>query len=277
LQKDHSPSLLTLLRGFYAVEQFVPDYTGRLSNLFRANYGRSQHQLHWGAEEAKHADVWKNALLFSGATSRIDLDLYDSGLRDNKWELPWSSHLEMLFYTVLQERATELTYLDMAKIGRGHYPGWSSDDTDPVLVKIATAIAVDEAAHYRFFLEGARLYLYYFPEEALDALTRVIQGFAMPAIDLIYDYSAFSKVLTDSQLYSSTKYARFVVIPALKNLGIASPRLLRDWQCSRLPTSYFVHAVERSVQDLYGNVGRYEDGIGLRDLDPLNFISSTVE
>ena len=65
---------------------------------------------------------------------------------------------------MFQERATQLNYLNMMKIAQGksekpHLAGF----VDPVLAKVAQTIAVDEAAHYNFFLEGVRMYLYYYP------------------------------------------------------------------------------------------------------------------
>ena len=39
-----------------------------------------------------------------------------------------------------------------------------------MLAEVARTIAVDEAAHYNFFLEITRLFLYYYPARTLDAL-----------------------------------------------------------------------------------------------------------
>lgn len=67
LRRNHSPELVRIVEGFYAVEQYVPDYTSELTRLARGNYGRAHFQLRWGAEEEKHADLWRNTLLFSRA------------------------------------------------------------------------------------------------------------------------------------------------------------------------------------------------------------------
>ena len=55
---DLSDELNYILEGYYAVEQFVPDYTVKTIQMTRKSYGRSHFQIRWGSEEEKHSDVW---------------------------------------------------------------------------------------------------------------------------------------------------------------------------------------------------------------------------
>src|SRR5262249_23668969 len=215
-----SPGLRAILQGFYAVEQFAPDYTAELTRLTRRSYGRAHFQMRWGMEEEKHADLWRNALLFSGHRTAAWLDDYTAALRERAWRAPWDDPLRMLLYTVLQERATQVNYLNTAAIARGGCarPEFAGD-ADPVLYRAATVIAADEAAHYGFFLEGARMYLYYFPDDTLEALSDVLRHFAMPAMDLVPDHDAFVKELYAGEVYGRRQFARDVVRPALGKLG----------------------------------------------------------
>jgi acyl-[acyl-carrier-protein] desaturase len=89
--------------------------------------------------------------------------------------------MHMSFYTVIQERATQVNYLNTGLIasGKSDDPGFA-DDVDPVLARVAQVIAIDEAAHFNFFLETARLYLYYYPAQALEALHDVINILPCP-------------------------------------------------------------------------------------------------
>lgn len=263
IRKDLSPEVQCILRGFFAVEQFVPDYTGHLADLFRPNYGRSQYQLHWGVEEARHADVWRNALRSSTAMSLCEIEDYSMALRQQRWSPPWDGPIEMLFYAVLQERATQLTYLDMASLFKSSSHG--AGDVDPVLYKAAMAVAVDEAAHYRFFLEGARLYLYYFPEESFEALLKVIDCFEMPSMGLIDDYSYFRAALIRRKLYSRAKYAKQVIAHSLRNLGIGHVRLLRDWKDSGAGMTTVVSANEDRVKTIFAKIKQYESDVGFPD------------
>jgi acyl-[acyl-carrier-protein] desaturase len=286
LRKDHSPNLRVLLQGFYAVEQFAPDYTTELTRLTRRSYGRAHFQMRWGMEEEKHADLWRNALLFSGHRTPEWLDGYTAELRERAWRPPWDDPLRMLLYTVLQERATQINYLNTAAIARGanSRPAFSGD-ADPVLAKAATVIAADEAAHYDFFLEGARMYLYYFPADTLEALADVLRHFAMPAMDLIPDYGAFVEQLYGGEVYGRKQYVRDVVRLALGKLGIANLRQVEvgiQWSRMAPDSSGAVpHVVgegvefpvlEAALQRLFARIGRYERDAGLAEIDPTPFV-----
>src|SRR5262249_48557662 len=146
LGKNHSPHLLAVVEGFYAVEQYAPDYTAKLTQLVRHSYGRAHFQMRWGAEEEKHADLWRNVLLFSGGRSPQQLEEYTDDLRARSWRPPWDTPLHMLLYTVFQERATERIYLNLAKIVRAdNKDSRFTLNRDPVLAEAAETIALDEA------------------------------------------------------------------------------------------------------------------------------------
>jgi acyl-[acyl-carrier-protein] desaturase len=290
IRKDHSPELLSIIEGYFAVEQYTPDYTSGLTQLVRRNYGRSNFQIRWGAEEAKHADLWRNVLLFSGARRPEWIERYTDDLRGNSWTLPWEDPLHMLLYTVIQERATQLNYLNTARVARGESAkGWLANDADPVLADVARTIAVDEAAHYNFFLEGARLYLYYYPEETLQALVDVLRNFTMPASDIVYNYDAFTKVLYEADIFGRRKYVRDVVQTALDNLGVANiktveagikrSRRVPDEDGQTRDTATFdgveFTVVESAIERLFARIGRYEDEIGLSEVDPTRFVPNT--
>lgn len=227
VRKDHDPRLMNVVEGFYAVEQYAPDYSAELARLARRDYGRSHFYLRWGAEEERHASLWRNTLIFSGARSPAQVEDYTDELRAKVWRPPWDDPLRMRLYTVFQEHATEFIYLNLARAARGTLASTGlSSAKDPVLAKIASVIAVDEAAHYYFFLEGARLHLYYFPEDTLPALAEVLRGFVMPASTLVPNYDAFTADLYAGGLFGRMKYAREVVPPVLANLGVADLRAI---------------------------------------------------
>jgi acyl-[acyl-carrier-protein] desaturase len=280
-RRDHSPEVIAILQGFYAVEQYVPDYTSELTRLVRKNYGRAQFHVRWGAEEQKHADLWQNALLFSRRRNRAWLEQYTTDLRASRWELPWDDPIRMLLYTVLQERATELNYLNLARIARGQSEKpWLANDRDPVLEKAAAMIAADEAAHYNFFLEGARLYLHFYPRETLEALVDVFRHFAMPAMRIIPDYDAFLTALYAADVFNGRIYVRDVVRHALDKLGVAAIRqiesgirrgrqapdadgVLRD---TTAIDGLDAGIVEASVERLFARIASFEREVGLDEV-----------
>lgn len=302
LGQKHSPELIAIVEGFYAVEQYAPDYTTELTRLTRESYGRANFALRWGAEEERHADLWRNLLLFSRHRTPQQIEEYTTDLRAATWAAPYDSPLHVLLYSVFQERATQINYLNLAKVGRGQSekPQFAHD-ADPVLTEACRVIAVDEAAHYDFFLEGARLFLYYYPEETLTALAQVLRDFAMPARRIVPGYDAFVETLYAGGIFGPRIYAREVVPAALKNLGIESVRHIEQGirRTRQVPdadgrmrdTALFGGAkmrapedetdagvdfpfVEAAVRRLFDRVGRYEDKIGLSDIHPTRFVAN---
>jgi acyl-[acyl-carrier-protein] desaturase len=278
------------VEGFYAVEQYAPDYTAQLTQLARQNYGQSQFQIRWGAEEEKHADLWRNVLLFTRARTADRLEEYTKQLRANAWTAPFDTPLQMLFYTVFQERATQLIYLNLGRIAMGQHPEPCFDnDKDPALVDAISAIAIDEAAHFDFFLSVARLYLYYFPEASLKALVDVLRNFTMPAAKIIPNYEAFIKVLYEAQLFGPRMYGRDVAKPALAALGIdtikaveagiQATRDVPDQQGAVQSNPVFAgctfSVVESAVHRLFDRIGRYEQQVGLSTVDCTTFVPHT--
>src|SRR2546422_884226 len=105
---------------------------------------------------------------------RLYRDFFDQAERrrrwsvaaDIPWQLPHDSHVAMLAYAMVQERATALNYRNLRR--RAEERGG-----EPALEKLLMLVAVDEQAHHHFFLECVRLYLKHDPEGTLEHLRRV--------------------------------------------------------------------------------------------------------
>ncbi len=292
LRNDFSEQLIQVLQGFFAVEQYVPDYTDEITRLVRRSHGRSHFQLRWGSEEEKHADTWENAVLFSRQRTPAFIEAYKYQLRSKCYEKPWPTPLHNLIYTVFQERATQLNYLNLAKIARGESTKpIHKNDADPVLAKVATTIAIDEAAHYNFFLEGVRLYLYYYPQMTLEAIRDVIDNFTMPASNLVPDWDKFSEAVYRAGIYGPREYARDVVQVVFRNLGVASRKALEEGikrtrlvpspeeqgerlQQSAIFDTFDYGLIEGDVRRLHDKIGRYEKEIGFDELDATTFVAN---
>ena len=290
LHTDHSPELNQIVEGFFAVEQFVPDYTVQTILLSRASHGRAHFQIRWGSEEEKHSDLWLNTMLFMRHRSLGWLNEYQADLRAKRYVTPWDDAFHMGIYALIQERATQLNYLNTMQLANGQSDRPAlAGDADPVLAEVARTIAIDEAAHYNFFLEITRLFLYYYPARTLEALHDVIQRFAMPALELLPNAQQFYEAVYRAGVYGSPRqYARDVLQVVFDNLGIASRRALADGvkRMRQVPdengnareTAIFdtldYGALEESVRRLYRRVGEHEAGFGLSAIDPLVFVPS---
>ncbi len=289
LRTDHSPELNTVIEGFFGIENYAPDYTSKLTHMMRKSYGRANFQMRWGAEEEKHSDLWLNCMLFMRFRTPEWIEDYMQYLRNGEWKPPWEDPLHVVLYVVIQERATQLTYLNMARVagGESDKPGFT-EANDPELVKISRTIATDEAAHYNFFLEIARLYLYYYPAQTLEALVDTLEHFAMPSMHLVPDGAAFAEAVYRGGLYGPREYAGDVLKVALKNLGVHNRRALeRGIKRSRQApdpdghlrdTAFFdgfdYDVAETSVKRLFDRLKKYEEEVGLADIIPSQFVPS---
>lgn len=284
LRKDHNYEVNRILEGFFAVEQYVPDYVENIVHLIRKSHGRSHFQLQWGSEELKHANLWYNSVLFSEYRSPEWLRNYSEELKANAWTLPWEDDpIRMIFYTVFQERATQVNYLNLGVIARGDSKQeLFKNSADPALVEACKLIAMDEAAHYNFFLEGARLFMYYYPVEALEAMSDVIKYFAMPAGEIIPNYDEFATIVHRAGIYGPREHAKDVVQLCLDNLGVASrkslengirnTRLVPDVDGNMRETAIFpgldFKFIESASKRLFTKIGKYEAEIGFDGIDP---------
>jgi acyl-[acyl-carrier-protein] desaturase len=195
--------------------------------------------------------------------------------------------MHMVFYTVFQERATQVNYLNTAVIARGHSElEMFKNDADPVLALAAKVIAADEAAHYNFFLEGARLFLYYYPTKALEAMADVIRHFSMPAGNVIPDYDKFAELVHRAAVYGPREHAKDVVAAALKNLGVGGRRVLEagikrsrlvpDEDGNLRETAIFegidFPSIQGAVKRIFGRIEQHEREVGFWDVDPTIFV-----
>lgn len=289
MRSDFSDQLVQVLQGFFAVEYYAPDYVNEVLQLVRRSHGRSHFQMRWGSEEEKHADTWENSLLLGRLRSPEFLAQYKYDLRSVEHRSLWADKpLHSLIYTVFQERATQLNYLNLLTIARGKSTKPEhAGDADPVLAKVAQTIAVDEAAHYNFFLEGVRLHLYYYPRRTLEALREVLEHFTMPAAELVPDWDAFNEAVYRAGIYGPRQYARDVVQIVFRNLGIESRRALEAGlkRTREVPTedgakiqqtaifeTFDYGLVEGDVRRLHDKIVRYEAEIGFDEVDPTTFV-----
>ena len=227
-------------------------------------------------------------MLFSRQRSPQWIAEYKERLRSQQWHLPFPDAIHNLVYTVFQERATQLNYLNLMKLCLGQSDK-VKNAVDPVLAKVAQTIAVDEAAHYNFFLEGARLYLYYYPQRTLEAVKNVIAQFSMPASNLVPNWDEFSETVYRAGIYGPRDFNRDVMQVAFRNLGIESRKKLEegikatrevpDFEGSgKIQTAIWdtfdYGAIEGDVKRLHVKIQDYEKGVGFDAVDPFEFVTN---
>ena len=122
--------------------------------------------------------------------------------------------LGMLVYAMVQELATGLNYRNLRR--RVMECGG-----DPALSKLLMYVSVDEQAHYGFFRDCVRLYLKYDTAGTLEAMRRVMNNFAMPAINDFADGRQRVARIKALDIFSEDIYYREVYLPILASLDVS--------------------------------------------------------
>ncbi len=215
-----SPAIADVVETFCAVELFLPDYLAKTIPGVRAIRGRAWFFANWGYEESKHSMVLEDWLLKS--KSRTDEQMADLH-RDvvaHEWQVPYDNNRVMVCYTLVQELATWLHYVQLRKIVE-------AEGGCPALQRILTLVATDERAHYDFFRRLAEIYLAFDREGTVEALRIAVNGFAMPAVHMLTDSRRRIQAVKDLFIFDDQIFVEQVVNPLLEKLGLTRADLRR--------------------------------------------------
>jgi acyl-[acyl-carrier-protein] desaturase len=207
------PAVAGVVESFCAIELYLPDYLGKVLPVVRHSPGRVWFYANWGYEESKHSLALSDWLVRSGHRTEEQMADLDDKVFKFEWNLPHDSHLGMLAYAMVQERATWLNYRNLRNqcIARGG---------DPALEQLLMFVSVDERAHYAFFQDCVKLFLKYDRAATLEQLRRVMNSFAMPAIHSMADGQEQIARIKSLDIFSEEIYYREIYLPQLAELGV---------------------------------------------------------
>jgi acyl-[acyl-carrier-protein] desaturase len=208
-----APEVADVVESFCAVELYLPDYTAKILPVVRPSRGRAWFYANWGYEESKHSLVLHDWLLRSGHRSDEQMAKLEGMIFEREWNLPHESALGMMVYAMTQELATWLNYRNLNRVV-GERGG------DAALSQLMTFLAVDERAHYSFFLECVRLFLKHDRPGTLEQMRSVMNQFAMPAIHDLVDGDRRVAAIKSLKLFDEDTYYQEVYLPLLSTLGV---------------------------------------------------------
>lgn len=212
-------AIADVVESFCAVELFLPDYVGKYLPLNRGFRGRAWFTINWGYEESKHSLSLGDWLMKSGHRSEEQMQDLDRDVFSHEWTLPMDNDRGMACYSMIQERATWLHYRNLALI--------LGEKGDPALHKLLRLIAVDECAHYNFFVDCVKLHLQADREHTVEQLRRVISTFAMPAVHMLTDGRKRMEAVRALHVFDDEIFYKDVVTPILEDLGVTRHEMRR--------------------------------------------------
>ena len=165
----------------------------------------------WTAEEDRHGcalhDYVRDARLFDmGAFERLQYQYLEAGF-DPDWR---GDPYQLLAYTSVQERATQVAHANTGKIA-GQY--------EPRIQRILAHIAGDEARHYRFYRDAFKGLLEIDPTGAMESALKIMPRLAMPGHN-IAGYDDMAEVVRRAGIYGPRDY-RKVVAEVLESWDIS--------------------------------------------------------
>ncbi len=215
-----SEELANVIAQFKTIEDFLPDFMGRATDLFRGNIGISASYNQWGREELQHSLAAGLILERTGHKTAQQLaeDQMASLLRT--WELPFPTGRQIVLYAAFQEMQTRDAYNSLSK--RAEAEGALT------VAGILKLIGKDEGYHGFGYREFAKIYHEFDPEGTVDDAVHVATNFKMPALNLIPDpdkkglRSAMEVGVYGGDMGERTMYM------ALKQLGFVPENKARD-------------------------------------------------
>lgn len=211
-QRAVDEELVEILEAFYSVEMYLPDYSAKLIALNRQNHGMAWFLTNWCYEESKHSMVIEEWLIRSGRRTPKQMEQLNDRLLSGEWVLPFATARRMMIYSMFQELATQLNYVNLSKL--------TAPAADPALQKLILLIASDEGLHHRMFVDCVQEYLRVDRTGTLDDLAFVLQHFAMPAHELIPDWKRKGELIERHRIYGGRQFVTRVLLPTLKSLDL---------------------------------------------------------
>ena len=155
----------------------------------------------WTAEEDRHGNVMRDyardaALYRPAALDRLQFEFLTAGF-DPEWA---GSPFRLLAYTSLQERATQVSHANTARL---------ASREEPLLQRVLAHLAGDEARHCAFYRDAFALALADDPDTALIELAAVAPKLAMPG-GTIPGYMMMAEVERQAGIFGPREYAELV-------------------------------------------------------------------
>ncbi|WP_053960727.1 acyl-ACP desaturase [Sulfobacillus thermosulfidooxidans] len=205
-----SPELTVAVETAMLTEINLPWFTTGLQAVFAEAPSALKHFIHtWTREEDQHARILDVYLLLSRNGDPDTRDHIRKNVIQAGWQAEATDPFAMMIYTSLQELATRVFYLNLAR---------AAEAQDPVLTTILRAVAKDETLHYAFYRDAAKAYIEDDPSR-IATVCRVIPRFVMPGFGMP-NFRQRLKVIAQYANYGVKDYYNSVLRVALEFWGI---------------------------------------------------------
>ncbi len=205
-----SPELTLAVETAMLTEVNLPWFTHGLTTVFDQGPSALKQFVHtWTREEDQHARILDVYLLLSRNGDPDARDAVRKSVLESGWHRETDDPFALMVYTSLQELATRVFYLNLAR---------AVDRHDSALAHILRALAKDETLHYTFYRDATKAYIEEDPGR-LVTVCRVIPKFVMPGFGMP-DFRRRIKVIGSHAGYGVSAYYDQVLRIVLEFWGV---------------------------------------------------------
>lgn len=180
LEKEEiSPELARVIARFKMIEDKLPDFMRLALKGYRNLTGLHESSYQWGREELQHSLA--AGLILEGTghkTAEELLNDYQENLKTT-WENPFPTPREVIIYSAIQERGTNVDYLLLVRR--------ALEEGAPIVAQILELVARDEAYHGGGYRAFVKIFYEEDPEGTVKDVLHVASNFKMPIQNLIPD------------------------------------------------------------------------------------------
>ena len=219
-------------------EDNLPSYHHEIASLFgrEAAWGEWVHR--WTAEEGRHGIAIRDYLL---TTRAVDPDQLEE-LRMQHMSTGYSNAhpedmLASLAYVSFQELATRVSHRNTGRL-----------TDEPVADQLLARVAADENLHMVFYRNLLKAALEIVPNQAMRAITDVVENFAMPGTD-IQGFQRKAVEMAIAGVYDLRQHRDDVVAPVLRYWGVFDLEGLdAEGEAARAELAAFMDDLDRQAQ-----------------------------
>jgi acyl-[acyl-carrier-protein] desaturase len=191
-------------------EANLPWFTAGLDGHFRGAVAVLHDFLRtWTSEEDQHSDLLQTYLLLTRNGDPHRLHALRRQVIEQGFVLDYSTPIEIMVYTTIQELATRAFYLSVAGAGA---------EQDPTLSTILRRLARDETLHYGFYRDVVAAHLNADPNYVWP-VAHVLCDFNMPGHDMP-EFRERMRLIAHHAGYGPSQYYHQVVDALVKYWGI---------------------------------------------------------
>ena len=246
-----------ILFGFMGVESIVDDYVFGGIKAAGNSLTTAQLYIQWGYEESRHGKTFQTSLIDSGLATKEETDKFIAETQEYHWTFEeqtgyQATPLLASAYAIFQERQTRWNYTQTRVKIWEEYGSPRAKDGSRIYPAISGAIGFperDEGAHEANFTNIVRIYMKYFPDQALDALAKVSNHYKMPVVQLP-NAEEFIRCTLAAGLGNPRTVINDVMNPCLNRMGLESRKALKTaiTNFNLLPEDAIVHVEGKPLE-----------------------------